>query len=232
MSDQGFHEINLSGKQLFFLFMAAVVLGVVVFLLGVSVGQGVREAAPQTASTNADASVPGDTTVPAEVPPTKTSPADLTYHEKLLGTADPTKAEPPVPPPDAPPAGGAGTGSDAGTTAAPPASTLAQTQPAPAEPKAGAADRRAAAPAPGGGKPAAQTPAEDPWFVQVDAFRSKDLANKQINLLKSQGYPALLVTVTEGVPYKVRVGPFATRAEAVTTAAKLEKEGHRPSVTR
>ena len=42
MTDQGFREIQLSGKQLVFLFMASVVLAVVVFLLGVSVGRGVR----------------------------------------------------------------------------------------------------------------------------------------------------------------------------------------------
>ena len=42
MNDQSFHEIQLSGKQLVFLFMSAVVLAVVIFLLGVSVGRGVR----------------------------------------------------------------------------------------------------------------------------------------------------------------------------------------------
>ena len=40
MSDQGFREIQLSGKQLVFLFMATVVVAVTVFLLGVSVGRG------------------------------------------------------------------------------------------------------------------------------------------------------------------------------------------------
>ena len=50
MSDHGFHEIQLSGKQLVFLFMAAVVVAWCVFLLGVSVGRGVRSATAQTAS--------------------------------------------------------------------------------------------------------------------------------------------------------------------------------------
>ena len=35
MTDQPFREIQLSGKQLFFLFMASVVFMVAVFLLGV-----------------------------------------------------------------------------------------------------------------------------------------------------------------------------------------------------
>ena len=40
--DDGFHEIQLNGKQLVFLFMAATVVSVVIFLCGVLVGtQGV-----------------------------------------------------------------------------------------------------------------------------------------------------------------------------------------------
>lgn len=38
MADEGFHEIQLSKKQLFFLFMAAALFSVVVFSLGVWVG--------------------------------------------------------------------------------------------------------------------------------------------------------------------------------------------------
>src|SRR5688572_6433903 len=48
MSDEEFHEIQLNGKQLVFLFMAATVVAVVIFLCGVMVGRGVptRTAAP------------------------------------------------------------------------------------------------------------------------------------------------------------------------------------------
>ena len=41
-NDDAFHEIQLNGKQLVFLFMAVVVASVVIFLLGVLVGRGVR----------------------------------------------------------------------------------------------------------------------------------------------------------------------------------------------
>src|SRR5687767_4683239 len=40
--DEGFHEIQLNGKQLVFLFMAVTVVSVVIFLCGVLVGRGVR----------------------------------------------------------------------------------------------------------------------------------------------------------------------------------------------
>ena len=42
MNDEGFREIQLNGKQLVFLFMAATVVSVVTFLFGVLVGRGVR----------------------------------------------------------------------------------------------------------------------------------------------------------------------------------------------
>src|SRR6476659_8325431 len=41
-TDDGFHEIQLNGKQLGFLFMAVTVVSVVIFLCGVLVGRGVR----------------------------------------------------------------------------------------------------------------------------------------------------------------------------------------------
>ena len=45
MRDAGFHEIQLNGKQLVFLFMAATVVAVVIFLCGVMVGRGVARRA-------------------------------------------------------------------------------------------------------------------------------------------------------------------------------------------
>ena len=41
-ADDGFHEIQLSGKQLVFLFMFATSLAVAIFLCGVQVGRNVR----------------------------------------------------------------------------------------------------------------------------------------------------------------------------------------------
>ena len=45
--EEGFHEIQLSGKQLVFLFMATTVVSVVIFLCGVLVGRGVRTEAAE-----------------------------------------------------------------------------------------------------------------------------------------------------------------------------------------
>ncbi len=105
MSDQGFHEVQLSGKQLVFLFMSAVVLAVMVFLLGVNVGQGVRSAVGET-ETTAEAVVP-ETLVPADPAAgektEKPAEPELSYHEMLVGSATPPAVAEVAPPkPEAP----------------------------------------------------------------------------------------------------------------------------------
>ena len=117
MSEEGFQEIQLSGKQLVFLFMATTVVLVVVFLTGVLVGRGV---APETViadatgtaleaealpPTSADAGPP--TAEPP--PPVSEEPDDLSYHNRLQQsqpteeTLKPTPATPPTDAPAAPP---------------------------------------------------------------------------------------------------------------------------------
>ena len=51
--DDGFREIQLSGKQLVFLFMAVTVVLVVTFLTGVLVGRGVRVERSESAQAGA-----------------------------------------------------------------------------------------------------------------------------------------------------------------------------------
>lgn len=104
MTDREFHEIQLSGKQLVFLFISLVVLAVVTFLLGVAVGRGVRGDmmdAPTSASAATESIVP-------EEPPVQPA-QELGYHDLLAGSGTPpaTSGPPPTPtaentPPPAP----------------------------------------------------------------------------------------------------------------------------------
>lgn len=95
MTDREFHEIQLSGKQLVFLFISLVVLAVVTFLLGVAVGKGVRGDmmdAPTSASAATESIVP-------EEPPVQPA-QELGYHDLLAGSGTPpaTSEPPPTPP--------------------------------------------------------------------------------------------------------------------------------------
>ena len=98
MSDEGFHEIQLNGKQLVFLFMAASIVAVVIFLCGVMVGRGVptrASAAPNTsdqASLDPTASLQGLPVTPAVA---SDENAPITAQETLTY---PTRLEDPNPP--------------------------------------------------------------------------------------------------------------------------------------
>jgi cell division septation protein DedD len=113
MADEAFHEIQLNGKQLVFLFMAATVVAVVIFLCGVMVGRGIRvdrggqvadlsvEAATDptarsSASTEQGRSRPsvGSATAPSA------TDENLSYPERLSDPSSPpeTLSEPSTPP--------------------------------------------------------------------------------------------------------------------------------------
>lgn len=111
VSEEGFHEIQLSGKQLVFLFMATTVVSVVIFLLGVAIGRRVPAEtiiadATGTTLESLQANVPQDTPTPgqpsAEPPaPIQEEPDEFSYHQRLQESEPPAES---VTPPPAPPA--------------------------------------------------------------------------------------------------------------------------------
>src|SRR5688572_14231743 len=98
--EDGFHEINLSGKQLVFLGMATTIVSIVIFLCGVLVGRGVRpvEAVAEAAAVSADA---GSTDAPA---PIDAAPAPAAAANEPTPTPDVPPADEPAAKPAAAPA--------------------------------------------------------------------------------------------------------------------------------
>ena len=105
MTDDGFREIQLSGKQLVFLFMTATVVLVGVFLCGVLVGRGVQmQRATRAESSAVEMPVAPPEAVPAAAAGRAGTPAGdtLTYPQRLQGetpvpeTIKPAPAPPPV----------------------------------------------------------------------------------------------------------------------------------------
>ncbi len=204
MADEGFHEIQLGKKQLFFVGMAAALYSVVVFSLGVWVGQDVRRpeseiAAEPTAETSAEATPP----------PTKVAPNELDYGARVgdgktpAATAAETKPDTkPIEPPSPPEAETA----PVAKAVAPPA---AKTPPPPAA------------------KPGS-------LLVQVGAFNDEATAKSLASRLARKGYAAFVFNAPSGpLPHKVRVGPLADKAEADKVMARLKKEeGFSPFITR
>lgn len=211
MADEQFHEFQLDGKQMVFLFMAATVVAVVIFLCGVMVGRGVRDhreqqAAVQDALVSDPTVLAGSATVrEMEAAAPAESPGDV--------PADPTAPLEPAPPQDErvapPPAEGA----------APPATGRA------AEPSA---ERASGVPA---GTPATtpskarREPSARVYVVQVMSVTKRAEAETAARNLIGKGYDAFISETREGgARYRVRVGRFTTRRDAVLVAARLERE--------
>ena len=249
MSNEEFHEIQLNGKQLVFLFMAATVVAVVIFLCGVMVGRGVptRAAAP----IDAPEQTPLDPTAALGVPPTQTLATDNTPITALETLTYPTLLEDPNPPaetlapapapapepvvipraatprpaPVAKPAASAITTSTVKPAAAKPAAA----KPAPVkltEEKAAGQPTAFSA-----GNAALAEPRGNGFVVQVAAVRQRAEADTIARRLSSKGYPAFVTTA--GANFRVRVGKFDDRREAERTAGRLEREEQfKPWITR
>ena len=216
--DEGFHEIQLNGKQLVFLFMAGTVVAVVIFLLGVFVGRGVRSQVGDTdplavAAQGADKApdIPPVAASGGSEAPTTTNEI-LTYADQLAGKAPrETLGEKPRSAP-------------AAAAAAPPAAApnAATSAPAPSSPAASAPAPKAAPAAPS----VATEPAGDGFAIQVAALAKREEAEIIVRRLGQKGYSAYLMAPAAGAAseYRVRVGKFKERREAESVSTRLQKE--------
>jgi DedD protein len=231
-AEDGFHEIQLSGKQLVFLFIVTTSVVVGVFLFGVLVGRGARE--PKS-----EEQAPVGLSEPA-------APAPVTQ-------AGPPAVEPPAPAADAPSDKVDYTASPKGQTAAPePSKPVEASKPAP--PVSEAAKEPAAkplatssapvkAPVPATAPTKSPAPASAPaaaaatsvpstarpgiWLVQVMATREQGIATALVKKLAAKGYPAFLVNPVPGAPqafYKVQIGRYKDRSEAERVSVRIKKE--------
>ena len=221
-TDDGFHEIQLSRKQLVFLFMTGSVALILVFLFGVVVGRDTATKPVEQPISSAEAPpvtdpvAPG-TENPVTPPPAGTDPVpgtqppkELDYPKILAGGDTPAKPkEEPRPPAPQP------------KEAEPPA--VQSTPPAPAakqpEPRI--------APESGPKVPTAGQPGA--WVIQISALRSRPAAAEWVQKLISKGYPAFLDDSAPGV-FRVRIGRFKDRNEAERVSRRLLKEESTKSV--
>jgi cell division protein FtsN len=224
-NDESFREIQLNGKQLVFLFMAATVVSVVIFLCGVLVGRGVRpdrsaaaeaataEIAADRSAVAAEPSAAASTTTPGSaIPP---APVDeLSYPDRLqrstppsetLKQPEPTResaahhAPPSIPPPPA----------SAAIVATPLAKASAIT---------------------------ASDPSGPGYAVQVMIFDTSREADGLARQLIAKGYPAYVLDPGKGTArpiYRVRVGKYKNRQDAEEISSRLETgEQFKPWIAR
>jgi cell division septation protein DedD len=229
MSDEEFHEIQLNGKQLVFLFMAATVVAVVIFLCGVMVGRGVptRTSAPTNPSERAVLDPTASLGVSATQTVATSDNAPLTAQETLTY---PSLLEDPHPPVE--------TLAPAVEATPPPprepTPVAVAPKPVAAAPKPTPAPKPVVALAPvrtGQSEAALAEPPGNGFVVQVAAVRQRAEANTIARRLSGKGYPAFVTT--SGGNFRVRVGKFTDRREAESVAGRLEREEQfKPWITR
>ena len=215
MNEHRPREIQLTSKQLVFVFMSTVLVAVVVFLLGVWVGRGIdtgsMAATEDVVSGRPLASAPVDPTGSGGAPPASGEQKQaLTYPETLGGgggtaAATPSQSQPPTPSEPPPVSNPPEPSSQAKETPTPPS----------------------APPQPQREKPQPPAPAAERWVVQVGAFSARSGAEKIAAEFKAKGYP---VTVTAGPTFRVWIGPYPKKAAAEQVASRVRQEGKDASV--
>lgn len=223
-NDEGFREIQLNGKQLVFLFMAATVVSVVIFLCGVLVGRGVRpdRAAAQEVATAEIAADPGTAQPPATQTSTPSAteppapPDELTYAERLQKGTPPQETLKPAP-------------------AAPPVPAPRPERVAP-QPVKNTAVRTPPAANAANAAPGVSDPSGPGFAVQVMIFDTRREADSLASRLIAKGYPAFVMDPVKGAPrgiYRVRVGKYKNRKDAEAISSRLETvEQFKPWIAR
>jgi cell division septation protein DedD len=231
-AEDGFHEIQLSGKQLVFLFIVTTSVVVGVFLFGVLVGRGARDGAAEATPSATASSGSTPSTAVAETPPVEPpapagdgpeKPEQLSYANRLTEkssapeTLKPRSEDPPKARVEEP----ATARVEEAAKPAPAAATPAKPEPKPEAPApVPAPARTAAADVPMSGKAGT-------WLVQVIATRERGMATSVVKRLTAKGYPAFLVNPVAGAPqpfYKVQVGRYNDRGEAEKVSQRIKKE--------
>jgi cell division septation protein DedD len=214
-TNEGFREIQLNGKQLVFLFMAATVVSVVIFLCGVLVGRGVRPDRPAAPEATSAAIAPdpavsapaGQTATTPMLPPAEPpAPADeLSYYDRLQKNNTPREnlKSPSVAP--------KASSSTPPRTVTPPPVVARQPSSADVHPAASSVGE----------------PSGPGFAVQVMTFPDRQGADTLVKQLARKGYPAFAIgPVTSGgrTIYRVRVGKYKDKREAEAVSHRLETE--------
>ena len=217
MADDRSRGVQLTDKQLVFVFMSATVVAVVVFLCGVVVGRGVQTArgplhdatqmsAAQVVSDGGPGEAPvGDPAIRSGVASPAAVASAFTYAERLGKTPPPEQLKGPA------------------QASAP--------VPAPREPVV-----PPEVPADGAGTPETSATAGD-YTVQVAAVKKRAEADRIVKDLKAKGYDAYVFVPDGGDQsgvFRVRVGSFKDKQKADVLAQRLTREGKgfKPWVTR
>jgi cell division septation protein DedD len=200
MKNREFRELQVSSTHLAVIFLGILIIGIVIFLLGVSVGKKHAQVAQKAAATaQKEPEQVKNTLVIPENPPTA---APLKKEEP----AAKTETAPPKPEVSAP------------------AKEMLAAKPKVESEKASPQTKRTPPKVETKSAQPASAPKKGLYYVQVGALAEKQEAVSVSQRYKTQGYPVVVLDPLpsdQKVVFRVRIGGFATRAEAESVRVKL-----------
>jgi DedD protein len=203
---------GLSARHLILVFLVGVAVCGVFFSLGFLVGYNERSSRTTPVTERV--------TTPPVIPPTVNPPAQAAPSAGKEPATSTTTANAPAESQLPASAAPATESKPLATPAAPAVSgAKAEKQPEPSS---------AASPAATGGE------VDVGFTVQIAASRTKEDAEALVKILKTRGYPVLLVSPEYAHAndnlFRVQVGPFTSREDAEKVRAKLAQEGFKPFI--
>ncbi len=205
--DSGYYEVQLNNKQLIAFFVGTLAIAVVVFLCGVMIGRGVRDATLAASQNEISSGISSD--VEERSSSFRDAP-QLDYAERLEGESVQQALQP--------------------VTSESPEMTLAQvaqknTKPVNEEVNEALSVKELPENALLGYNKGVFT-------IQVVALKTEDAAHSLLSRLQQKNYRAYLEAGMDAGLHRVRVGRFETRAEAEKVVQKLrDEEKFRPYIT-
>lgn len=228
-------ELQFSSTQLIVLFLAILILGIFIFLLGVSVGKKQTRLTQEANLVRKPASETLKSAEPALPPPeTKPSAIDREIASHLRQSGSGATANPPSGLPITKPMTSqsktAATSSPLTKPAQTPSQAKTKTEPGLAAP----AKKTTAKPASTSRTTSTQTSTQQPkpaapikgfYYIQLAAFDERPAAESFAVDIKAAGFPTLILNplATDKKPwYRVRVGGYATKEDAEKAVLQLK----------
>jgi len=199
-NDNAFRELKFSPGQLVIVFLAILVLGIFVFLLGISVGKKQTQIRAQAGPAAVESAKAVNISPPIKVGEyvTTTAPAETKTDPNAAAAAAGTKAGKPE------------------TNAAGAPETKVPEKPEPKVQPAAAESKPKAPPAP--------AYKSAPYYVQIGAVEGRPAAEAYAKKVTGLGFPTLVLDPfpTDKKPvFRVRVGPYPSKTEASDAQTEL-----------
>jgi len=204
MKNKEYRELQITSSQLVVIFIAIILLGIVIFLLGVSVGKKQALAVSETQLT------PPRTT-PEKIVAKK--PAAVTEEKPSASQTSESSQEKPQDKPE-----------EQKETALPEKPQVKKTDPISQE--LASHQQAEQKPQPKPSVSSSSVPDEGQFYIQVGAYRNRDGAYERADELKAKGFSAHVFDPSPGSSsqlYKVQIGGFVSREEAESRLSELAR---------